>query len=243
VAATATRARKSFKPDEAAIRQSELLAAPSDEAWLNPGKRGANLPVSEFLTYALGRLTGMIRRSFMPAYVEPFGLTIPEWRVMAAIAGASLSFNEICRAITMDRAQVSRTLASLVAKGIVAQLTAARADRRGRGHGLTQTKLILTPEGARTYKRILPIAQRHQMILLSVLDAEERSVVRRALRKMMAAAEEFEAKGPDKASIASAQRKPSQPRAKRSGRDGASKIAGTRRQPERVIDSHRLVDR
>jgi DNA-binding MarR family transcriptional regulator len=229
VAAKGTQARKSLKPDRPAIRQSELLGASNEDAWANPGKGGANLPVSEFPTYSLGRLTGIIRRSFMPAYVEPFGLTIPEWRVMASIAGRSLSFNEICRAITMDRAQVSRTLGTLTAKGVVAQLTSARGDRRGRGHGLTQTKLMLTTEGARTYQRILPIAQKHQMVLLSALDEQERSIVRKALRKMIAAAEQFEAQRSAK----------SAPRSKE--RDVSPKRGASRRS-DRYTDSHGTIE-
>jgi hypothetical protein len=39
---------------------------------------------------------------------------------------------------------------------------------------------------------VLPIAQQHQMILLSVLDENERAVVHAALMKMIAAAERFE---------------------------------------------------
>src|SRR5690606_25851342 len=115
-------------------------------------------------TFMLGRLSGIIRRSFMPAYVEPFGLSIPEWRVLAAIAErASLTFSQISSTLTMDRAQVSRTIGSLLTKGLIAQLTAARTERRGRGHDVTQTTLLLTAEGRRIYRRILPIAQRHQM--------------------------------------------------------------------------------
>jgi DNA-binding MarR family transcriptional regulator len=169
------------------------VTAEASDAWVKTGKNGENLSVFDSPTYALGRLAGIIRRSFMPAYVEPFALSIPEWRVLAAVAErSSLSFNEICGAITMDRAQVSRTLGTLLTKGYVAQLTAARTERRARGHNLTQTKLILTPEGRDLFRRVLPIAQQHQMVLLSVLDEHERTAVHAGLMKMIAAAERFE---------------------------------------------------
>jgi DNA-binding MarR family transcriptional regulator len=164
------------------------------DAWTKAGVNGENLGVFEFPTYAIGRLAGIIRRSFLPAYVEPFDLTVPEWRVLAAVAERSaLSFNEICAAITMDRAQVSRTLSTLLAKGYVAQQTTVRAGRRGRGHNLTQRKLILTAEGRRLHRRVLPIGRRHQMILLATLNSSERAAVHAGLLKMVAAAERFEA--------------------------------------------------
>ncbi|MCC6947622.1 MAG: winged helix-turn-helix transcriptional regulator [Bradyrhizobiaceae bacterium] len=215
--ATRTRARKSVRLNGAANRRPEQFVASAEDPWINPGKDGKNLTVSEFPTYTLGRLTGIVRRSFMPAYVDPFGLSIPEWRVMAAIVSrSSLSFNEICSTITMDRAQVSRTLAALVAKGLAAQLTAARAEHRSRGQGMTQTKVILTAKGTRIYRRILPTAQKHQMILLSVLDNHERSVVRRALRKMLAAAQKHEAQRSATATARTKSRKVS-PKRTRSG--------------------------
>jgi DNA-binding MarR family transcriptional regulator len=169
-------------------------SAGASDAWVKSGDNGENLSVFDSPTYVFGRLAGIIRRSFMPAYVAPFALNTPVWRVLAAVAErSSLSFNEICSAITMDRAQVSRTLGTLLTKGYVAQLTSARTGRRGRGHNLTQTKLILTQKGHDVYRRVLPIAQQHQMILLSVLDENERAVVHAALMKMIAAAERFEA--------------------------------------------------
>jgi DNA-binding MarR family transcriptional regulator len=194
------------------------------DAWTKAGVNGENLGVFEFPTYAIGRLAGIIRRSFLPAYVEPFDLTVPEWRVLAAVAARSaLSFNEICAAITMDRAQVSRTLSTLLGKGYVAQLTTVRAGRRGRGHNLTQRKLILTAEGRRLHRRVLPIGRRHQMILLSALNSSERAAVHAGLLKMVAAAERFEAHRAAKASLG-------RPPAKANGgrRTGQSTAAGTK---------------
>jgi DNA-binding MarR family transcriptional regulator len=199
------------------------------DAWTKAGVNGENLGVFEFPTYAIGRLAGIIRRSFLPAYVEPFDLTVPEWRVLAAVAERSaLSFNEICAAITMDRAQVSRTLTSLMAKGYVAQQTTVRAGRRGRGHNLTQKKLILTAEGRRLHRRVLPIGRRHQMILLAGLNSSERAAVHAGLLKMVAAAERFEAHRAAKASLGHPAVKSNGRRARRSPTAG-TKLA--RRRP------------
>jgi DNA-binding MarR family transcriptional regulator len=194
VVAPKTRTRKVAKPDVPPVRRHGRVADSRDDAWLDPGRRGEKLGVFEFPTYMIGRLFGLVRRSFMPAYIEPFGIGIPEWRVMAAIASrSSLSFNEICAVLTMDRAQVSRTLGTLVKKSYVEQVATPRGERRGRGQGRIQTKMKLTAVGTQVYRRLLPIARRHQMTLIAALDDEERSVVYNAFWKLIAAAEEVEA--------------------------------------------------
>ena len=130
----------------------------------------------------------------MPNYVGPFGISIPEWRVLAAVGTASaISFNEICTTLVMDRGQVSRALSGLLTRGLVEQLVTVRS-RRGRGHALHQTKVRLTAAGRATHEGVLVLAQRQQMILLNALAPRERSALQKALAKMLTAAELFEAK-------------------------------------------------
>lgn len=215
------RARKLAKSYGSARPRPGRAADSRDDPWIDSGQRGEKLSVFEFPTYMIERLSGLVKRSFMPSYIEPFGIGIPEWRVMAAIASrSSLSFNEICGVLTMDRAQVSRTLGTLLKKSLVTQVTTERSERRGRGHGRNQTKLMLSTEGSQVYRSILPIARRHQMILLSALDGRERSIVHEAIWKLIAIAEQFEIKRSAKSA-----------RPKRGGSKGV-KGAGRRRWPE-----------
>lgn len=218
------RARTLAKSGAAAVPRSGRIADSRDDAWVNSGRHGEKLSVFEFPTFMIERLSGLVKRSFMPSYIEPFGIGIPEWRVLVAIASRSaLTFNEICGVLTMDRAQVSRTLGTLLEKSLVTQVTTARSGHRGRGHGRTQTRMTLTADGARIYKRLMPIAQQRQMILLSALDEHERSIVYNALWKLIAAAGQFETRrsakpSQSKRSSASAKRAKSRPEDSNSSR-------------------------
>jgi DNA-binding MarR family transcriptional regulator len=186
--------RRAQRPRAVAPPKRSRAAAKTQSSWQSPGTQGEQLGVFDFPTFTLGRLVGIIKRSLMPKYVSPFGITIPEWRVLAAVASASaLSFNEICATLVMDRGQVSRTLSGLLARDIVEHCVTRRLARR-RGHAMHQTKVALTAKGRAVHAGVLPIAQQHQMILLAALDAKERAAFQRALQKVLAAAEQFEAK-------------------------------------------------
>jgi DNA-binding MarR family transcriptional regulator len=186
------------RPDEkngiAGPAKSPVTRAMAANPWQEPGAGGEHLDVFDFPTFLLGRLGGLIKRSLMPGYTEALGLTIPEWRVLAALAvTAPSSFNEVCGILTMDRGQVSRTLPALVAKSLVAQTRIRREAPRRRGEAEFQTKFAVTPRGQKLFQETLPVAQRHQMVLLGALDADERAALYRAFRKMLKAAEDYEA--------------------------------------------------
>jgi DNA-binding MarR family transcriptional regulator len=192
VAAPKPRAPTVAKPSRNSRRPGRVVDT-RDDAWADPGSRGEKLSIFEFPTYMIERLSGLVKRSFMPSYIEPFGIGIPEWRVMGTIGShTSLSFNEICGILTMDRAQVSRTLGTLLKKSFVERIRTERSAR-GRGHGRKQTKLVLSADGLRIYKQILPVARQHQMVLLSALDPQERAIVHDAIWKLIATAQQFEA--------------------------------------------------
>ena len=64
------------------------------------------------------------------AYFAHFGLSIPEWRVMAVLAAnPGLSAAEVTARTAMDKVAVSRAVATLLAAGRLRRTTAP-ADRR-----------------------------------------------------------------------------------------------------------------
>ncbi len=200
------------RPDEkngtAGPAKSPVTRAIAANPWREPGAGGEHLDVFDFPTFLLGRLGGLIKRSLMPGYTEAVGLAIPEWRVLVALAvTAPSSFNEVCEILTMDRGQVSRTLPALVAKSLVAQTRIRREAPRRRGEAEFQTKFAVTPRGQKLVKEALPVAQRHQMVLLGALDADERAAFYAAFRKVLKAAEDHEASQSAKPRHASAPRK------------------------------------
>ena len=199
--------------------QRERSASP----WLDAGPNGEGMQVFEFPTYMLGRISGIVRRSLIPKYVEPHGLSIPEWRLLAfLVVSEPSSFNEICGALVMDRGQVSRTLPVLLKKGAIKRTVTLRKGPLRRGESGQQTKFAATTKGRNLYERALPLAQRHQMVLLGALNEQEKAALYSALRKITHAAEAFEQKQASEAKPKPAPR-PARPRLKRPGRTGQQK--------------------
>jgi DNA-binding MarR family transcriptional regulator len=174
----------------------EMNTAAADAAgspWLTAGPNGEGLDVFDFPTYIIGRISGLVRRSLIPHYVEPYGLTIPEWRLLAFfVLSEPASFNEICAALTMDRAQVSRTLPVLEKRGLIKRGVILRKGPRRRGESGRQIRFAATARGRNLYRQALPLAQRHQMVLLGALSRDERAAFYAALQKITQAAERFE---------------------------------------------------
>jgi DNA-binding MarR family transcriptional regulator len=80
----------------------------------------------------------------------------------------------------MDKVQVSRAVAALVARGLVLQAT-DRGDRR-------RTKLALSAAGRRLHDEIVPLARGVEARLVETLDAGERRRLAALLTRLDAAA-------------------------------------------------------
>src|ERR1043166_3181537 len=73
------------------------------------------LDLARFLPYRLSVLTNRVSSAIARHYSERFGLSIPEWRVMAVLGSVSdLSAREVASRTAMDKVQVSRAVASLL---------------------------------------------------------------------------------------------------------------------------------
>lgn len=143
------------------------------ESWDDPGESGANLAISHFPTFHILRLASVARNSSMRRYVEPFGLSYPEWRMLSLVADYTpVSFGEITQKTMMDKGQVSRTLRTLEGRGLVA--VDSGPERRG-GSGVNSRVVVSITDAGRTlFDSIMPVARAHQAQLLDLLDAEER---------------------------------------------------------------------
>src|SRR6185436_4739513 len=89
-----------------------------------------SLELEKFLPYRLSVLAQIVSQSLHDVYAGPFGLAVPEWRVMAALGRfAPLTASEVGLRIVMDKVAVSRAVARLLKRGLVERAT-DRADRR-----------------------------------------------------------------------------------------------------------------
>lgn len=142
------------------------------------------IKLEDFLPYRLSVLANIVSRGLARAYIDRFGLTVPEWRVMAVLARfAPLSAGEVADRSAMDKVRVSRAVAKLIQAGFVARATDA-ADRR-------RSSLELSREGWAVYAEIAPAARRVEADLYGALDARERDEFDRILTKLQHYAERY----------------------------------------------------
>jgi DNA-binding MarR family transcriptional regulator len=137
------------------------------------------IELERFVPYQLAVLADAVSRCLAPIYMGRFNLTIPEWRVLAALGDqAPLSATEIGERTTMGKVQVSRAVASLLAVNMLVRQTATH-DRRC-------SQLRLSREGARVYRQIVPLARAREEALLSALSAEDRAALDRIIHALLA---------------------------------------------------------
>lgn len=120
-----------------------------------------------FLPYRLAVAAGRVSRDFAARYGRAHGLSIPEWRVMAHLAGAqALSVRDIHARADLDKPAVTRAAQRLEAAGLV-----ARAVDPGDGR---LVRLTLTPEGRDLMAHLVPLALDYQREVIAALgpDAE-----------------------------------------------------------------------
>jgi DNA-binding MarR family transcriptional regulator len=140
-------------------------------------RAGRTLDLAQFVPYRLSVLTNRVSSAIARTYSERFDLTIPEWRAMAVLGGAAaLSAGDVAQRTAMDKVQVSRAIARLVAKKRVQRVTDS-ADGR-------ITRLSLTAKGRAIYDEIAPLALALEDLLLDALSPGERASLDAIMTKL-----------------------------------------------------------
>jgi len=146
--------------------------------------RPPKLHLEKFLPYRLSVLSNTVSSAIAAAYFMNFGLSIPEWRVMAVLAAnPGLSAAEVTARTAMDKVAVSRAVGALLSAGRLHRTTAP-ADRR-------RTHLALTTAGSRVYARVVPMALQYERNLLASLNARDRATLDRLVRVLLGRAVEL----------------------------------------------------
>jgi DNA-binding MarR family transcriptional regulator len=146
--------------------------------------RRPKLHLEKFLPYRLSVLSNTVSSAIAAAYFAHFGLSIPEWRVMAILAAnPGLSAAEVTARTAMDKVAVSRAVATLIAAGRLRRTTVP-ADRR-------RTHLALTPAGVGVYSRVVPVALEYERRLVAPLSRRDRATLDRILRELLGRAIEL----------------------------------------------------
>jgi len=135
------------------------------------------LDLERFLPYRLSVLSNTVSAAIAETYSTRFGLSIPEWRVMAVLGRfPGISAAEVAERTAMDKVAVSRAVSRLLDSSRIRR-NFADADRR-------RSILDLSTAGKRLYQRIAPMLLEYESALLSTLDTSERQQLDAILRRL-----------------------------------------------------------
>jgi DNA-binding MarR family transcriptional regulator len=146
-----------------------------------PRRRGPDtLVLDDYLPYRLSIASNGVSGLIARAYQDRFGLTIPQWRLMAVLAEGALTPQALVARTAMDKVTVSRAAQGLVARNLVVR-TDSPSD--GRSH-----TLALSDTGRRLHGEIAPLALAYEAALLAGLAPAEVATLKRLLARLEAAA-------------------------------------------------------
>ena len=139
------------------------------------------LRLEDFLPYRLAILSHTVSTTIAHVYDKRFGLSIPEWRVIAILGRfPGLSAVEVAERTLMDKVAVSRAVTKLIKNGRIDRQF-ADADRR-------RSILNLSAEGRRVHDEVAPLALQFERDLLAGLDDDERARLNGIMDRLMARA-------------------------------------------------------
>jgi len=139
------------------------------------------LILEDFLPYRLAILSHTVSSLIARVYEKRFGLTIPEWRVIAIVGRfPGLSAVEVAERTMLDKVAVSRAVTKLIKAGRIDR-EFADADRR-------RSILTLSEEGRKVHDEIAPLAMRMENDLLHGLGDEQIATLNTVIERLLARA-------------------------------------------------------
>ncbi len=140
--------------------------------------------LSRFLPYQLSLTSNAVSNRIAMEYRQRWGLSIPEWRVMAVLGDAGgMTQRDLTKRTLMDKVAVNRACKLLEERGL-AQRTPNEQD--GRSH-----LLDLTGEGRAMHSEIMPIALEMESKLFEGFTEDELELFRALLHRSRDRAEEL----------------------------------------------------
>ena len=142
------------------------------------------LRLDSYLPYRLSVASNAVSRLIARAYEDRFGLTIPQWRLIAVLGEhGPLTQQAIGARTVMDKVTVSRATQGLVKRRLVQR---APHDADGRSHHLGLSKA-----GERLYSEVAPVALEYEARLLEHFDPAAVEDLKRVLRHLERTAEQL----------------------------------------------------
>ena len=125
-----------------------------------------SLRLDAFIPYLLSVTSNVVSDAIASTYQALFGLTIPEWRLIAVIGeDDAITQQQVGRRTQMDKVTVSRATIALVDRGLVERKPHA-TDRRSQSLHLTRT-------GQDLYKQVAPKALELERRIFADFDPQD----------------------------------------------------------------------
>lgn len=141
-------------------------------------KTDKELILEDFFPYRLAILSHTVSSLIARVYDKRFGLTIPEWRVIAIVGRfPGLSAVEVAERTMLDKVAVSRAVTKLIKAGRINR-EFADADRR-------RSILTLSEEGRKVHDEIAPLALAMEDDLLHGLNEEQVSMLNSVIERLL----------------------------------------------------------
>jgi MarR family transcriptional regulator, organic hydroperoxide resistance regulator len=140
-------------------------------------KPSSKLDLGDYLPYLVNRVGTIIAERFGAESLEPHGLSIVMWRVLAVLASnGSKRQIDLADLTSIDASTLSRIVTRLVQLGFVTRTRSARSNR--------EVVVALSAKGNTLVARLIPLALAVEAEASAGLTAEELAVLKRALRRM-----------------------------------------------------------
>ena len=142
------------------------------------GDNDKELILEDFLPYRLAILSHTVSSLIARVYDKRFGLTIPEWRVIAIVGRfPGLSAVEVAERTMLDKVAVSRAVTKLIKAGRIDR-EFADADRR-------RSILTLSEEGRKVHDEIAPLALAMEEDLLHGLNDDQVQTLNTVIERLL----------------------------------------------------------
>lgn len=139
------------------------------------------LRLEDFLPYRLAVLSSTVSTTVARAYDKRFGVSIPEWRVIAVLGRfPGLSAVEVAERTLMDKVAVSRAVTKLIKNG--------RIDREFDDTDKRRSILNLSEDGKNLHDEIAELALQFERDLLLGFSEEELESLNSMMERLLARA-------------------------------------------------------
>jgi len=139
------------------------------------------LRLEDFLPYRLAVLSSTVSTTVAKAYDKRFGVSIPEWRVIAVLGRfPGLSAVEVAERTLMDKVAVSRAVTKLIKNG--------RIDREFDDTDKRRSILNLSEVGKKLHDEIAELALQFERDLLLGFSDDELESLNSIMERLLARA-------------------------------------------------------